>query len=119
MAFFGSEGLYCYDVNGNLLWQKDLGVKMTMRLGFGEGIATALGGDALILGFDQEGGSFIVALDKNNGTELWRAARDEPSAWAMPLVVEHGGRKQVIVSATNKVRSYDLKTGKLLSVASD
>jgi len=113
-AFFGSRGIFCYDLDGKLVWQKDLGVKMTMRLGFGEGIAPALGGDALILGFDQEGGSFIVALDKNNGTELWRAARDEPSAWAMPLVVDYNGGKQVVVSATNKVRSYDLKTGKLI-----
>jgi outer membrane protein assembly factor BamB len=113
-AFFGSRGVYCYDLDGKLIWEKDLDVKMKMRLGFGEGIAPALAGDTLILGFDQEDGSFIVALDKNNGKELWRASRDEPSAWAMPLVVDYDGGKQVVVSATRKVRSYDLKTGKVI-----
>lgn len=113
-AFFGSRGVYCYDLDGKLTWQKDLGVKMTMRLGFGEGVAPALGGDALILGFDQEAGSFVVALNKNTGAELWRASRDEMSAWAMPLVVEYGGSTQVVVAATNKVRSYDLRTGKII-----
>jgi outer membrane protein assembly factor BamB len=93
-AFFGSRGVYCYDLDGKLIWEKDLGVKMKMRLGFGEGIAPALGGDALILGFDQEKGSFIVVLDKNTGAELWRANRDEVSNWSMPLVVDYAGSKQ-------------------------
>jgi outer membrane protein assembly factor BamB len=113
-AFFGSRGVYCYDLDGKLIWEKDLGVKMTMRLGFGEGIAPALSGDALILGFDQEKGSFVVVLDKNTGAELWRANRDEVSTWSMPLVVDYAGSKQVIVAAANKVRSYDLKTGKVI-----
>jgi outer membrane protein assembly factor BamB len=113
-AFFGSRGVYCYDLDGKLIWEKDLGVKMRMRLGFGEGIAPALSGDALILGFDQETGSFIVVLDKSTGAELWRASRDEVSNWSMPLVIEFGGSKQVVVAATNKVRSYDLKTGKVI-----
>ena len=113
-AFFGSRGIFCYDLNGKLIWEKDLGVKMRMRLGFGEGTAPVLAGDTLILNFDQEDNSFIVALDKNDGKELWRTGRDEPSAWAMPLVVDHAGGKQVVVSATNKVRSYDLKTGKVI-----
>jgi outer membrane protein assembly factor BamB len=102
------------DLDGKLIWEKDLGVRMRMRLGFGEGTAPVRNGDTLVLNFDQESVSFIVTLDKNTGKELWRSERDEASAWAMPLVVEHGGRKQVIVSATNKVRCYDLKTGKLI-----
>jgi outer membrane protein assembly factor BamB len=113
-AFFGSRGIFCYDLDGKLIWEKDLGVRMTMRLGFGEGTAPVVAGDFLILNFDQERDSFIVALDKNNGKELWRTSRDEPSAWSMPLVVDHAGSKQVVVAATNKVRSYDLKTGKLI-----
>jgi outer membrane protein assembly factor BamB len=113
-AFFGSRGVYCYDLDGKLIWEKDLGVKMRIRLGFGEGIAPALSGDALILGFDQETGSFILVLDKNTGAELWRASRDEVSTWSMPLVVDYQGSKQVVVAATNKVRSYDLKTGKVI-----
>jgi outer membrane protein assembly factor BamB len=87
---------------------------MKMRLQFGEGAAPALHGNTLIQTFDQEADSFMVALDKTNGKELWRASRDEMSSWSTPLVVEHKGKKQTIVSATRKVRSYDLDTGKLL-----
>src|SRR6266850_444014 len=66
-ASFGSRGIYCYDFNGKLIWQKDLGVQMRMKLGFGEGTAPLLIGDRLILVFDHEAGSFIVALDKRTG----------------------------------------------------
>lgn len=112
-AFFGSRGLYCYDLNGKLVWQKDF-PPMRMRLQFGEGAAPALGDNALYLKFDQEEGSYMLALDKNTGKELWRAERDEQSSWSQPLVVTHNGRKQVVVSATTKVRSYDAATGKLV-----
>ena len=111
---FGSRGIYCYDFKGKLIWETDLGVQMRMRLQFGEGSAPALDKDRIFLTFDQEGGSFFVVLDKRTGKELWRAERDEPSSWSTPLVVEHGGRRQVIVSATRKVRSYDVETGKLI-----
>ncbi|HXG66994.1 MAG TPA: PQQ-binding-like beta-propeller repeat protein [Blastocatellia bacterium] len=111
---FGSRGIYCYDMNGKLIWEKDLGVQMRMRLQFGEGAAPALDRDRLYLTFDQEANSFIVALDKRTGKEMWRAARDEVSSWSTPLVIEHGGRRQVIVSATKKVRSYDAQTGKVI-----
>ena len=113
-AFFGSRGIYCYDFNGKLIWEKDLGVQMKIKLAFGEGTAPLLTGDRLILVFDHEAGSFIVALDKRNGKELWRVARDEGTSWSTPLAIEHAGRKQVIVTATNKVRSYDPEKGKLL-----
>lgn len=113
-AFFGSRGMYCYDLKGNLVWQKDFGVQMRMRMAFGEGMAPVLAGDRLILVFDHEGDSFIVTLDKRTGQELWRANRDEVSNWAAPLVVEHGGRTQVVVSGTRRVRSYDLESGRLI-----
>ncbi|HET9530831.1 MAG TPA: PQQ-binding-like beta-propeller repeat protein [Blastocatellia bacterium] len=111
---FGSRGIYCYDFNGKLIWEKDLSVQLRMRLQFGEGVAPALDGDRLFHTFDHEGGSFIVALDKRTGKELWRAERDEPSSWSTPLIIEHAGRRQIIVSATKKVRSYDVKTGKVI-----
>ena len=114
IAYFGSRGVFCYDLKGKLIWEKDLGVRMTMRLGFGEGTAPVLHENALILSIDHEGEDVIVVLDKNTGKELWRANRDEPSSWAAPLVVDVQGRKQVVVSATNKVRSYDLKTGEVI-----
>ena len=111
---FGSRGVYCYDFNGKLVWAKDLGIQMRMRLGFGEGTAPLLTGDRLILVFDHEGDSFIVALDKRTGKELWRVPRDERSSWSTPLAIEHAGRKQIIVSGTTRVRSYDPENGKLL-----
>ena len=111
---FGSRGIYCYDFNGKLIWEKDLGIQMRMKLGFGEGTAPLLLGDRLILVFDHEAGSFIVALDKRSGRELWRVPRDEGSSWSTPLGIDHAGRKQVIVAATKKVRSYDPENGKVL-----
>jgi len=112
-AYFGSRGLYCYDMEGNLRWEKDLG-DMTKRMGFGEGSSPTLSGDKLIINWDHEGQSFIVALDKSTGEEIWRNERDEITSWATPIVVEHEGRHQVITSATNRVRSYDLDTGELI-----
>jgi outer membrane protein assembly factor BamB len=113
-AFFGSRGMYCYDMGGKLIWQKDFGVQMKMRNGFGEGMAPVVSEDKLILVFDYEGESFIVVLDKNTGKELWRVRRNEISGWAAPLVVDYKGQKQIVVNATNKVRSYDFNTGKVI-----
>ena len=113
-ASFGSRGLYCYDFNGKLIWKKDFGVQMKIKLAFGEGTAPLLDGNRLFLVFDHEAGSFIVALDKRNGKELWRATRDEGTSWSTPLAITHDGRRQVIVTASNKVRSYDAENGKVL-----
>jgi outer membrane protein assembly factor BamB len=113
-AFFGSRGMYCYDMEGKPVWQKDFGVQMRIKNSFGEGIAPVLSGDRLILLFDHEGDSFIVALDKATGKEIWRTPREERTNWATPLVVDYKRGKQVVVSATSKVRSYDLNSGKLL-----
>jgi outer membrane protein assembly factor BamB len=113
-AFFGSRGMYCYDMEGNLVWKKDFGVQMRMRMSFGEGMAPVISGDRLILVFDSEGDSFMAVLDKNSGKEIWRVDRDEKSNWAAPLVYEFGGKKQILVSATKKVRSYDFETGKVI-----
>jgi outer membrane protein assembly factor BamB len=113
-ASFGSRGIYAYDFNGKLIWEKDPNVQMKMRLAFGEGVAPLLAGDRLFLVFDHEAESFIVALDKRTGKELWRQARDEPSSWSTPLAIDHNGRTEIVVSATKKVRSYDPATGKVL-----
>jgi len=113
-AFFGSRGMYCYDMTGNLVWKKDFGVKMRMRMAFGEGMAPVISGDRLILVFDHEGDSFMVQLNKNTGEEIWRVARDEATNWAAPLVVEYKGQKQIVVNGTKKVRCYDFATGDLI-----
>ena len=114
IADFGSRGVYSYDLDGNLVWKKNLGVQMQTFWEFGEGSSPVLDGDLLLLKFDHEGDSLMVALDKNNGREIWRVERDEVTSWAQPLVVEYEGRKQVITSATNKIRGYDRMTGELI-----
>jgi outer membrane protein assembly factor BamB len=112
-AFFGSRGLYCYDYEGHLKWQKDFGLMKT-KMGFGEGASPALSGDTLVIYWDHEGDDFIAAFDKTTGKELWRQPRDEGTGWSTPLIVDFKGQKQVVVNATGKVRSYDLATGKEL-----
>jgi outer membrane protein assembly factor BamB len=113
-VFFGSRGMYCYDMKGKLIWKKDFGVQMKMRMAFGEGMAPVISGNRLILIFDHEGESFMVVLDKESGKEIWRVNRDEKSNWAAPLVVDYKGAKQIVVSAVKKVRSYDFETGKII-----
>ncbi|MBI5394596.1 MAG: PQQ-binding-like beta-propeller repeat protein [Verrucomicrobia bacterium] len=113
VAYFGSNGLFCYDLTGRLLWQKDLGRQRT-RYGYGEGASPALHGHTVVILWDHEGEDFIVAFDVRDGKELWWQKRDEPTGWSTPLIIEHEGRWQVVANATNKARSYDLSTGELL-----
>ena len=113
-ASFGSRGVYAYDMEGHLLWEKDLDVQMRIRNAFGEGVAPVLHADRLILNFDHEGSSFLVMLDAASGKEIWKVNRDEITSWAPPLVCEYKGRKQIVTAATKKVRSYDFATGALL-----
>jgi outer membrane protein assembly factor BamB len=113
IAYFGSRGLYCFDMQGDLKWTRDFG-DMRTRNNFGEGSSPALYRETIVVNWDHEGEDFLVALDKSTGRELWRVERDEPTSWATPLIVEHDGKAQVVTSATNLIRSYDLKTGELL-----
>jgi len=110
-AYYGSFGLYCYDMDGNKVWEKELG-QMTTR--FGEGTSPALAGDAVIINADHDGDSFIYAFDKNTGEQLWKKARDEGTSHAAPIVIEGHGPLQVVTSATNKIRSYNVENGDIL-----
>jgi outer membrane protein assembly factor BamB len=112
-AFLGSRGLFCLDTNGNLKWQKDLGKMQTLHA-HGEGSSPVLSGDKLIVNWDHEGDSFLYAFDKRTGKQLWKTPRAEKTSWSTPLVVEVEGKPQVIVSATKRVRGYELATGKLI-----
>ncbi len=112
-ASFGSRGIYCCDLEGAPKWEADLG-DMSVKMGFGEGASPALHGDSLVVPWDHEGDSFIACLDAKTGKEKWRAARDERTTWATPLVVERGGVTQVVANGTKRTRSYDLSTGRLL-----
>jgi outer membrane protein assembly factor BamB len=117
IASFGSHGIYALTPDGELLWENDLG-DMTIKMAFGEGSSPALGKDRVFVQWDHEGESFLAALDRQTGREVWRQARDENTSWATPLLVEHDGQTQVITSATNKVRSYGSGAGEILWEAS-
>lgn len=110
---FGSRGIFCFDLEGNPVWEKDLG-DMRTRNSFGEGASPTVSGDTMIVQWDAEEDSFIVALDARSGDEKWRQQRDEVTTWATPLVVDTSGGQQVVTSGTSRVRSYDLATGELL-----
>jgi outer membrane protein assembly factor BamB len=113
LSFFGSNGLYCLDTGGRLLWSRDLG-DMQVKHGHGEGASPLLHDETVVVNWDHEGASVIVALAKRTGEELWRQPRDEVTSWATPIVVTHDGQAQVVVSGTRRVRGYDLKTGAVI-----
>ncbi|MEZ6118452.1 MAG: PQQ-binding-like beta-propeller repeat protein [Pirellulaceae bacterium] len=112
-AHFGSRGLYCYTRDGELTWKRDFG-HMTTRNSFGEGSSPTIEGDLILVPWDHEGPSFLYALDKRTGNEVWKAERDEPSCWATPMVVQWQGKKQVIMNGQTCARAYDLESGKEL-----
>lgn len=113
-AHFGSRGLYCYTLDGQLKWKRDDFGKMETRNSFGEGSSPTLADNKILVPWDHEGPSALYALDKLTGKTIWKADRDEPSCWATPLVIQHGGRSQVIMNGQTCARSYDLETGKEL-----
>ena len=110
---FGSRGIFCFDLEGQRVWNRDLG-DMRTRYGWGEGASPAVSGEYLIVNWDHEDQSFITALDARTGEDKWRVDRDEPTSWSTPVIVERDGIRQVIVNATNRVRSYELETGRLI-----
>ena len=112
-AYFGSRGLYCLDFNGNIKWERNFG-QMEIVMSFGEGSSPALFKDKIFVQWDHQGKSYMYALNKKTGEEIWKVERDEITSWATPLVVEVNGKAQVITSATNKVRSYDAETGQII-----
>lgn len=112
-AFFGSYGLYCLNTKGEVQWQKNLG-DMQIKHGHGEGCSPVLHGDTVVVNWDHEGQSFVVAFDKRSGEQRWRKERDEVTSWSTPIVVEVAGVPQLLVSGTKQMRSYDLRTGEVI-----
>ena len=112
-AFFGSRGLYAYDLNGNLLWQKDFGVRMRMDQAFGEGTGVTFHDDRMLLHFDHLDRGFLAMLEPETGREIWRVPRTERFNWAAPFVAVHEGKRQIVVNGLT-VRSYEFDTGKLI-----
>lgn len=110
---FGSQGYYCYDLHGKRLWNRDLG-KVSTRRSFYEASSLTYHDGRVFVCRDNEGQSYLAALDARTGETIWRVDRDEPSAWATPLVVQHEGTTQVVTNGQVRVRSYDFETGDLL-----
>jgi outer membrane protein assembly factor BamB len=114
-AHFGSRGLYCYTMEGELVWKRDDFGKMDTRNAFGEGSSPTLVDGMILVPWDHEGPSALYALDQLTGKTLWKTERDdEPTNWCTPFVVEHYGGKQVVINGQSFIRGYDLKTGKEL-----
>jgi outer membrane protein assembly factor BamB len=111
-ASFGSRGLFAYDMNGKLLWQRDFNIQMRMFQEFGEGVGPVLDEGRLIVLCDHEGDGFLAMLDAATGREIWRTPRTDGTNWAAPLVVRHNGRKQIVVNSPRKIRGYDYESGK-------
>ena len=110
-AFFGTEGLYAYDFKGKLAWKAQLGNLGTV--GMGTGTSPILFENLVIVQCDEENGeaSFIVALDKNTGKEVWRKQRKVQVSWSTPLLVHTAKRAELITSGTESVIAYDPATG--------
>ncbi|MDX1565392.1 MAG: PQQ-binding-like beta-propeller repeat protein, partial [Phycisphaeraceae bacterium] len=113
VASFGSYGLYAFDRQGTLLWQRDLG-RMQTKHGHGEGASPALYGRTVVVNHDHEGQSYIAAFDAETGRLLWKKNRDEKTSWATPIVIEVDGATQVVVAGSDRIRGYDLKTGRVI-----
>lgn len=111
-AYFGMSGLFCYDLEGNKLWQKDLG-SYPMRAGWGTSSSPVLFDNKLFLQVDNEERSFLVAIEAETGQEVWRVDRDEKSQYSSPIVWKNSIRNELIVGGM-VFRSYDPATGALL-----
>ena len=113
-AYFGSEGLYCYDFDGNLIWTVKLGG--IAKMGYGEGTSPIIFENLVILQVDTEMGdaSYIAAFDRSNGKQVWKTARKNRASWSTPVVVRGSKRVELIASGAESVTSYDPATGKEL-----
>ncbi|MCZ6597078.1 MAG: PQQ-binding-like beta-propeller repeat protein, partial [Planctomycetota bacterium] len=122
VAFFGSEGLYCYDHEGELLWKRDFGVldvgapRMPDPEPYQWGFASSpvLHDGRVIVQCDVQGQSFLTVLDAENGKEIWRVDRDEDPSWCTPTVLDAGadGKPQIICNGYKHIGGYDLDTGR-------
>ncbi len=112
VSLFGSSGLYCYDLDGKLLWKRPMG---PFNNDFGAGSSPIIAGDWVILCQDHDTDSFLEAFDKRTGKTIWRTDRSEfPRNYCTPVIWEADGRKQIVVAGTLRVVGYDFETGREL-----
>lgn len=119
VAFFGSEGLHAFDMQGKQLWTKDLGVLdagffMVPDAQWETGSSPILHDNVAIVQADVQKGSFLAAFDAQTGRELWRVTRDDVPTWSTPTVHEVNGRTQLIVNGMRHIGAYDFKTGDVI-----
>lgn len=112
-AYFGMHGVYCYNLDGKGLWQRDLGT-FKMLMNWGTGSSPALDGDRLFVLCDNDEKSFLAALDKKTGKDLWQVSRDDKSGWTTPFVWRNQVRTEIVAAGCNAIRSYDPADGKVL-----
>ncbi len=106
-AYFGNLGLYCYTMDGQLVWERPI-KPSRMRFGWGTAASPILHQDRLYLVNDNDEQSYLLALDKHTGAEVWKVDRDEHSNWATPYIWQNSIRTEIITPGTGKTRSYDL-----------
>jgi outer membrane protein assembly factor BamB len=119
VAFFGAEGLYCYDVNGKLQWKKDLGLLDSgwfydPDYQWGMASSPIIYKNLVIVQCDVQKDSFIAAYDIKTGKEVWKTSREEIPSWGTPTIYEGKSRVELVTNATRAARSYDPLTGKEL-----
>jgi len=117
IAFFGSEGLYAYDLKGKLLWKKDLGVLdtgyyMVPQAQWETGSSPVLHDGKVIIQADVQKGSFLAMFDAKDGREVWRVERADVPTWSTPTIHRVNGRTQILVNGMRHVGAYDFETGK-------
>jgi outer membrane protein assembly factor BamB len=119
IAFFGSEGLYCYDVSGKLIWKKDLGVLdagwfYDPDYQWETASSPIIFRNMVIVQCDVQKNSFIAAYDLKDGKQIWMTPRDEIPSWGTPTIYDGPTRVELITNATRAARGYDPLTGKEL-----
>ncbi len=107
-AYIGNVGLFCFDMEGNEVWSKKWG-SFPIRYNWGPSSSPALYGERIYIVNDNDEQSFMVALDKKTGKEVWKVNRDEGSNWMSPFVWENEKQTEIVTAGTRKVRSYDLE----------
>ena len=106
-AYFGNLGVFCFDFNGELVWEKRLEPRVT-RYGWGTAASPVLHANRLFLVNDNDEDSYLLALDSASGDEIWQVARDEKSNWATPFIWQNAQRTEIVTPGTGMVRSHDL-----------
>ncbi len=116
LAFFGSNGLYCYDLDGSLLWDKQFekmnaGPYNAPELEWGFSSSPMIYDGKVILQCDFLGDGFLAVYDIETGDEVWKVARDDESTWSSPTIFENGGKTQIVVNGWKHMGAYDFETG--------